>query len=154
MNCESRQEQVGILIDGELGESDQVALFRHLEECLECRSFLHSMIRVRNAVRLDREEILAIADEALPASIRPEVVRRSPTRHRWHEILTGRLRLPAPVAVGLGVALLLCGAVLGARIASTLGPGQHADGSGTNRSTVIVVCSLPEVEVVKPGPGR
>lgn len=154
MDCESRQEQVGSLIDGELGEHDQVALFRHLEECLDCRSFLHSMIRVRNAVRLDREEILATANEVLPASIRLDAGERTPVGHGWREVLTGWWRLPAPVAVGLGVALLLCGALLGARVATTMGPGQNGHAGGTTRPTVIVVCSLPEVEVVGPGPGR
>jgi predicted anti-sigma-YlaC factor YlaD len=155
VSCETRQEQVSRLIDAELRESDQVALFRHLEDCSECRQFLDSMIRLRHAARKDQEEILLGAEEILapqsPLALRPRPVRVGP----WERILTGGWRLPAPVAVGLGVILLTGGVLLGSHI-TNIAERAGLDGRGgrEGQSTVVVVCGLPQVDVVGTIPAR
>lgn len=152
MDCETKQEQVSLLIDGELPEADQVGLFRHLEDCSDCRFFFHSMVRLRNAARRDQEAIEHTADEILPAWNPTPERRPGRTRSRWVEILTGGWRMPAPVAIALAIALIAGGAVLGSRLAVVGGAG--APGDRSVKPTVVVVCSLPEVEVVQSGPGR
>jgi predicted anti-sigma-YlaC factor YlaD len=150
VNCEARQEQVSLLIDGEAGEPDEAAVFRHLGECPDCRLFFDSMIRFRNTARRDREEITRAADEALRAQapIPRERGRSRPGLGRWLPFLAGGWRVPAPAILGLAVVLLVGGALLGVRLARVSG-GAGAEGSAGMRGkpVVVVVCSLPEVEV-------
>ena len=170
MSCERAQEQVSLWIDAELEESAQAALFGHLEGCSECRRFLDSMVRFRKAAAVDREEIFLSAGEALPPrSPVPAEARRTdaggkPTRRsqeagqpgpRWPRVLAGGWRrLPAPVAAGLAVILLAAGALLGARLAAVSGGGgPEWSAARMEKPAVIVVCGLPEVEVVGSGPG-
>ena len=68
MSCEVMQEQVSLLIDTELGEEGQVELFRHLEQCPDCRQFFASLIRLRRAARVDEAELLRTAGEILPSA--------------------------------------------------------------------------------------
>jgi hypothetical protein len=167
-----------LLIDAELEEPDQVILFRHLEGCPDCRLFFDSMLRFRKATKRDQEEINLAADEILPrrsplpmnepasgqgarhlskspSGGEPRDLNKRPsgngTRRRlW--LIAGGWRVPAPVAVGLAMALLVAGALVGARI-STLsggdGPGGRAERMA--KPTVVVVCSLPEVQVLGNG---
>lgn len=152
MSCEAKQEQVGLLIDGELLEPEQSGLFRHLEDCSDCRLFFRSMIRLRKAIRRDQEEISLAADEILPTWSSPAARKPSREWSRWIEIVRGGWRMPKPVAIGLAVLLVAGGAALGSRIATTRGAGVGGD--QTAKPAVVVVCSLPEVEVVQRGPGR
>ncbi len=152
MSCESKQEQVSLLIDARLRESDQVVLFRHLEECEECRQFFDSMIRMRRAVKDDQEAILLAAAEVLPPGIPSPPAWPRPGARRWLKALTGGWRVPAPIAVGLAVLLLAGGALLGSRVGYV--PGQrgaegHRSPSG---ASVVVVCGLPPVDVVGVSP--
>lgn len=178
MSCEARQEQVSLLIDAELEETGQVALFRHLEGCSECRLFFHSMHRFRNAAKRDQEELNRTADEVLPLpgqlpidrhrsgdDVRHPVTRpyetgadrrdqRSPAKgtRRWSRVLAGGWRMPAPVAVGLAMALLVAGAFVGARVSSLSGgPGLNGRAGHTVKPAVVVVCALPEVRVLGSG---
>ncbi len=152
MSCEAKQEQLSLLIDAELQEPDQVGLFRHLEGCSDCRLFFRSMIRLRNAAKRDQEEIALTADEILPPWDPAAVQRSSRGRSRWIEIVSGGWRMPKPVAIGVAIVLIAGGIVLGSRIASTGGSG--AAGDRIAKPAVVVVCSLPEVEVVQRDPGR
>lgn len=146
MSCETRQEQASLLIDAELPESEQVALFRHLEECGECRRFLDSMIRFRQAARRDQEAILLAAEDILPQGTPFEWRKRPVEAGFWQRLAAGGWRVPAPVAVSLAAILLLGGALLGSRVARVAAPG------GEIRPAVVVVCGLPPVDVVGTSP--
>jgi hypothetical protein len=178
VTCVAKQEQVSLLIDAELEEADQVTLFRHLEECSDCRLFFHSMIRFRNAAKRDQEELNLAADEILPqhsqlpmdkprhrddgrrliprlAGDGASPLERRPhgggTR-RWAKLLTGGWKLPAPMAVGLAVALLVAGALVGARVSTRSGvAGLDGPAGRKANPTVVVVCALPEVRVLGSG---
>ena len=148
MSCDARQEQVGLLIDAELPESEQVTVFRHLQECPECRLFFESMARFRKAAKKDREEIFLEAEEVLPAKTpRPEA-RRAAWGHRWFPFAAGGWRLPAPVAVAAATMLLVVGILLGSRLPAPGGSDRDRLAELTAEPSVIVVCSLPEVEVL------
>jgi hypothetical protein len=146
---------VSLLIDGEATGAVQAALFRHLGECADCRLFFDSMVRFRNSAGHDREEIFRAADEALPARLQLPPVREAARDFapvaglgRWFPFATGGWRLPVPAAIGLALVLLVGGVILG----SSLSRGPGGDGSrdragALGQPTVVVVCSLPEVEV-------
>ena len=147
MSCETFQEQVSLLIDAELEESDQVALFRHFGGCPACRQFFDSMVRFRKAARMDQEEMFRSAGELLPQRS-PLPSERRPTARGtqgWLQVIAGGWRMPAPVAVGLALVLMIAGALLGARIAVV------SESPGSFKPSVVVVCGLPEVEVVGTG---
>jgi anti-sigma factor RsiW len=150
VSCESWQEQTGLLIDGELAEADQVGLFHHLESCPECRTRLASALRCRQAMTRDREEILRGADllpsaAELLARSRPRATAVPPRR-------PGRLygwTFPVPVGVGLALILLLAGALLGARLGRPSSASRATEqAERTAAPAVVVVCGLPEVEVL------
>lgn len=150
MSCTARQEQVSLLIDGEAEESDQAALFKHLGECSDCRLFFESMIRFRNTARRDRDEVLRAADEVLPSwiSIPPVRGHSRAGSGRWFRFLTGGWRVPAPAVVGLALVLLVGGALLGGRLARVSGRADPDGQAGKfGKPSVVVICSLPEVEV-------
>ncbi len=48
--CNEYQEQISAYIDNELADAETVKLFRHLGECAECRSMMHSMMQLRSAL--------------------------------------------------------------------------------------------------------
>ncbi len=187
MSCEETQEQVSLLIDAELEEPHQVALFRHLEGCCECRLFFDSMLRFSKAAKRDLEEIRLVADDILPlhgplpVSVRAagdganslpmhpsgltgrrshrraseDAVGALPDRRsgwgwkRWTGLLAGGWRMPAPVAIGLALVLLVAGALVGTRISTIAGGGGPMGRDGrVVKPTVVVVCSLPEVQVL------
>jgi hypothetical protein len=178
VSCEARQEQVSLLIDAELEVSGQAALFGHLEECLDCRLFFDSMVRLRRAAKRDQEEIELAADEVLPRHIplpmhvhpsgnRWRRLLKHPFRHdsgrlpgrlsgnrakRWLQILAGGWRMPVPMAVGLAMVLLVAGALVGARLSALSGSaGLEGPGGHQPKPTVVVICSLPEVQVLGSG---
>jgi hypothetical protein len=178
VSCEAKQEQVSLLIDAELEEPDQVVLFRHLEGCSDCRLFFDSMLRFRKATKRDQEEINLAADEILPqrsplptnehtsghgarhlnknpSGGKARDVNKRPSgdgTSRWLRVLAGGWRVPVPVAVGLAMALLVTGVLVGARISTTSG-GMGPEGRAERmvKPTVVVICSLPEVLVLGSG---
>lgn len=50
MTHDEYQQQISQLIDGELGEQFQPALFVHLGTCAECRRFLNSTLTLRSSL--------------------------------------------------------------------------------------------------------
>ncbi len=154
MPCDERQEQASRWIDSELGESEQILLFRHLEGCPDCRLFLDSMVRFRNAAKKDRDLLFQGADELLPPAEAFRIpVARPSFRDGWIWRLGAGIRLPAPVAVGLAVVLVVLGILVGARFSTGPGGGRPhwelggASGERKGDERVVVVCGLPEVEV-------
>lgn len=151
MNCEANQEQVSLLIDAELEAADQVGVFKHLEGCSDCRLFFQSMIRLRKAAKRDLDEISLAANEILPqhAPRLPNSRRRRSGTGRWARWLAGGWRMPAPVAVGLAAILLVTGALVGVRLVGISGnAGRQGLAARTAEPIVVVVCSLPEVQVL------
>jgi hypothetical protein len=178
VSCEARQEQVSLLIDAELEERDQVILFRHLEGCSDCRLFFDSMLRFRKATKRDQEEINLAADEILPrrsplpsnepasghgarhlearpSGAKSRDLNKRPSgdgTKRRLRVIAGGWRVPAPVAIGLAMALLVAGVLVGTRISILSGgdgPGGRAERMA--KPTVVVICSLPEVQVLGSG---
>lgn len=151
MNCDTRQEQAGLLMDGDLPESSQPAVFGHLEGCSDCRGFLDSMIRLRMSARMDHENLLLAADQILPDWSPPAVESLPAPVRPWREIFATRWRVPVPAAVVLGVILLAGGAILGSRFGfSGSGPGA----GWSSEPAVVVVCGMPPVDVVALNPER
>ncbi len=160
MDCEKNQMRAGLLIDAALDGSGQVGLYRHLEECAGCRSFLDSMIRFRNTARIDRERIESKADEVLGSWDPAGAARRAraggdaprgATRERERlsrEPLIRRLRFSIPVAVAVAAALLVAGMFIGGRLSTRSGVLPAREGAVESSRPVVVVCGLPEVEVV------
>jgi hypothetical protein len=155
VHCDEKQEQVSRLIDAELEESEQVTLFRHMENCPDCRLFLDSMIRFRIAAKRDKEFLFRAADESLPSEMKLPADRpRGVSGAGWLRVLGAGRSIPAPLAIGLAIVLLIFGIYVGGRIA--MGPGNRGaalerevgDGDGGVRPRVIVLCGLPEVEVL------
>jgi predicted anti-sigma-YlaC factor YlaD len=156
VNCDIAQEQLGQLIDTELVESAQAGLFQHLEGCAGCRGFLDSMLRLRRAAGSDREAILRDAAEALPRlAPRPVPIRRAGASLRpWIQAITRGWRMPAPVGVALALFLVFAGAVLGSRLDLFPRGSLSERAQRMARPEVVVVCGLPEVEVVGSGGQR
>lgn len=145
MDCEARQEQLGALLDGEAAAADLSALFRHVGECADCRSYFDTLTRLRGAAARDRDLLAPGADDLLLPLPRRAAARgrfRSGAG-RWLRRPAAGWRLPVPAALAAAVILLLGGALLGARWAAVRGGAQGPAG----RSSVVVVCSLPEVVV-------
>jgi hypothetical protein len=174
VSCEAKQEQVSLLIDAELEEPAQVILFKHLEGCSDCRLFFDSMLRFRKATKRDQEEINLAADEVLPrrspfpmnehmsghgarhlskspSGGEPRGLNKSPSgdgTRRWLMVIARGWRVPAPVAVGLAMALLVAGALVGARVSAfSGGDGRGGRAERMAKPTVVVICILPEVQV-------
>ncbi|MDM7915922.1 MAG: anti-sigma factor [Candidatus Eisenbacteria bacterium] len=163
MQCDDAKSMLSLFADSNLeGEELQGAMFRHLQECSDCRGFFDSILRQRKAASVEREMLLREADELLPAAESLLARARSGRAERrslsvWQRILAGGgMRMPVPVAISIAIVLLLAGIVLGTRIAGR--PGQ--DGlridrlERASRSEVVVVCGLPEVQVVGSTPKR
>lgn len=129
-DCEARREQLGRLLDGETAAVAGADLFRHLGGCGGCRSFLDTLLLLRQAAGRERAGAAAVADAIAPPRVRP---RR--TAAAW--------RLPVPAAVAAALVLLVGGALLGAAWTSGAAGARGAGG----RPAVVVVCSLPEVVV-------
>ena len=156
MSCEFQQEQASRFTDGELPEQEQIPLFRHLEDCSECRSFLDAILRFRQGARRDREEILAEADGlAIPAV--GHVASGRGARMNSGGADSGRRKrflgrgwmLPIPAGVAIALVLLATGFLLGARLGAAPGdPGRPGLAERIVEPDVVVVCSLPVVEVL------
>jgi len=156
VGCDERQAQVSLLIDADLEESEQVNLFKHLEVCHGCRGFLDVMIRFRKTAKRDQEALGRDADEILPA--RPPCTEPRHTRAErgtlgWARIFSGGLRIPTPLAVGMAATLIVMGAILGARIAAVSGDASlQQTAERMSRPAVVVICGMPEVEVLGNSP--
>ncbi len=155
MHCDEKQEQVSRLIDAELEESEQVSLFRHMEGCPDCRLFLDSMIRFRMAAKRDKELLFLAAEETLPPELPLPAHHSKWVPHAgWLRVLGAGRSMPAPLAIGLAVVLLVIGIYVGGKIATGHeGRGSRwQQGAGDEepgvRQKVIVLCGLPEVEVL------
>lgn len=152
MSCDLLQEDAGALIDGELAEDRQVALFRHLESCPECRGHLDWLLRSRQELRKDRDALLAEAEALpaagalfdLPAEPRPAAM-RSKAFWRARGFVPGRIALPIGIAAAL--ILWLAGLFVGTRLTHR-SPRALERAEGTPAPAVVVVCGLPEVEVL------
>jgi hypothetical protein len=126
VNCDDRHLQLSSLIDSESGAVEQAGLFAHLDACAECRRFLDTLLRARDAARRDRAELLREAEELLPR------------------------RAPMPAALARQVAGIAIGAGLTSRPprserpAAAPGPAARAP----EAPTYVYVCSLPEYEVI------
>jgi len=158
MRCEDGRQRLSRLVDGELDPADQAGLFGHLEGCGECRAFLATLVRFRNAAKRDREAALREADELLPAwPPRPAAAAR---RGAWRERLAAwpRPGLPAPAALALAALLLVAGIGIGAGLAGRRDAARARREAEATRTApgsprVVYVCAMPEYEVVgEPAP--
>lgn len=97
------------LVDGRLGREDAVAAMAHLDECPECSATWKALLRDREALQTSGTGIdLSFTQHLLDKSRIAEIARDEPRRHV--KAASGRGR---NVLMGLGVALLGGGAVLG-----------------------------------------
>ncbi len=154
MSCEAHRQHLSLMMDAETEDAVPAGLFGHLEGCAECRHFLDALIRFRGAARRDREEILRLADESLPARFplpgRPGA-RQTPRTGRtaWW-----RPGLPAPAAVALAVLLLAAGVAIGTGLGVRIGraprgaPDAEVAKQPPGGTTYVYVCSMPQVDVI------
>jgi len=153
VDCNAKQEQLSLLLDGETAALEQADLFAHLGACADCRDWFDTLARLRGAARRDREEIAGGADDLRPPlpslsalpSRRPAAQRIRGAGWTW--------RLRVPLAAALAFALLAAGALLGARW-PLLAEGAGAIAARGGRAPVVVICSLPDVTVFPQGVGQ
>lgn len=153
MPCEDAKLNVSLLADGELETGAQAGLFAHLERCPGCRAFLAESLRLRGALRRDRDALLAEADELLPA--RPPRPAAAPVPALL-ERLFPRERPGRALAFGLGLAVLVlaAGVLAGLGLARVVAGGETAlplegaSAPGDDGPSVVYVCAMPEYAVV------
>ncbi len=160
MTCDDFQENASRFMDRRLDASGQSRLFEHLSTCSECRSFLESSVRVREAVSKDPTTLPTGIDEEFFEQLSSRHVVREMTQHRpqsfWHREL--RFSFPLAAAAVLVVALAsVLFSVLFLRssanepaLESVLGRSAGING----RQAVVVIYQLPEEQVITPAPAK
>lgn len=139
MNCEQYQEHISRLLDDELAREQTAAVFRHLAECAECRSFFFSVQEIRHAL---------LADPGFPENIlRSENHRALTARHEDRPAVRRSVRLlrrtvpvPAPLVAAAAIVVLILSFLAAPRVG---GPEVLEE-----RERVVYVMTLPTVEVV------
>jgi hypothetical protein len=139
MNCEEANELTNRFIDNELEAGSQDHLFGHLSICPDCRSFLHTMLKIRRVVERDAV--------AFPREIDAQVLRALSGKES-SPLWKRSWRIPVPFAaaamlvVALGIASTFLFALSGAH--SLGGPDANAR---RGHQTASVVCILPPLQV-------
>jgi anti-sigma factor RsiW len=141
MNCTVYHEDVSRFIDRELEESRTAPLYGHLAGCKHCRAFLGSMMELRSTLhRLPAPGVPATLDRRI-RGIRPDRRRSVPVPFDRISFWWNR-RLPVPVPVLAGTALLLLAAAL-----VSFALWQSAGRTPAPDLQVMYIMSLPTVEV-------
>lgn len=156
MNCEEQKERISLFIDGELETVQQVDLFKHLAACYDCQFFLDSMLKFREMRRSECVAFPGDLDEVVLSELTSRKAAYNhvgdPTRTRisfWKR----RWAVPVPLAVGLGILVLILGIVSAGtliRNAEQEGPWKtyFTSGQGTvQQPKVIIIYGMPQVEV-------
>jgi anti-sigma factor RsiW len=150
MTCDDRRQQANLFLDAELGAAEQPGLFEHLQGCTECRADLEAQMRLRVALRQDRAALERDAVEWLPS--RPPAMPGTERPVAWWRVPP---RAPVPVLAGLALLLLVAGIFLGSHVPLAgrgAPPARDAGGPGpapgSVRATAVLVCAMPEYEVV------
>jgi predicted anti-sigma-YlaC factor YlaD len=135
MNCEQYEEQISLLLDGELDISGESGLFGHLGMCKQCREYLKNIISLRNVlaqappmsvpVSLDKR---VLSDHSLTKAITPYA---NFIRHYTNARYSFR-------AVGLAI-------IVSALLSMLFSSFWHT--SKEPQQTIVCLTPLPEVEV-------
>jgi len=153
MNCNERQEQANLFIDGELGTRQQVELFKHLALCNDCQSFVDAMIRTKETSRREQIPYPADLDEAVFSKLASRKVISS--RNEQHQqVKTAfwkrRITFSTPILAAAIVVVLVLGLFLGEMLnrkseTQTL-PSSWLQ-SQAQPATIIMIYGVPPVEV-------
>jgi predicted anti-sigma-YlaC factor YlaD len=135
MNCEQCQEQISQFIDGELPPSAENDLFEHLGKCEYCRTFLKSVLSIRNTIALTRQV-------AVPVSLDRRVLEKnfSTTKKPLYQYFIRRYTENKYSFRTIGLAIILS-ALTGVLISSFWYTSYKP------QQTIVCLTPLPEVEV-------
>jgi anti-sigma factor RsiW len=158
VQCEEQQQQLSLLVDGELDGAAQVALFSHLGACPECQGFFNSLLRFRKAARRDHQALLAEAEAGLPRQLPSEAgaAGGAPPRTPWNR-WGFPARVPALAAAALAVLLLAAGVAIGLRLPAgrgTVRPPNPGSSPPAGGSHFVLVYAMPDVVVTAPSPSK
>jgi anti-sigma factor RsiW len=139
MKCEQQQENISQLLDGEFAREETAAVFRHLAECAECRSFFLSVQEVRHALLVDpgfpEDASWKDEDHASSAQQEDRLAVRGSVR-----LLRRTIPVPAPLVAAAAILVLVLSFLAAPRVG---GPKVLEE-----RERVVYVMTLPTVEVV------
>ena len=138
-NCTDLREQISILIDGDLPDSDSKALRQHLDACDPCR-------REEQLLRATVSAVASLPPVGVPDTFRQEIQGRIRT-----EAILVRTRQTYRRAIGIAATVaLVCGLGLGLGLGGMYGP------SGTDSASNLSDGSSPEAPFrgVPSGPNR
>ncbi len=149
MTCIEYQQIAARFIDGEAETGEQENLFRHLGECSECRSFLESMMRVRDARRKESIPYPRFLDESvLSATVWSRTVSADrPRLHRERGFWSRRFQITAPLASAAVIGMIILGIVTGMLLLRRVGTPAVPAAGQAQPVTVIMLYSMPPVEV-------
>jgi anti-sigma factor RsiW len=145
MRCDTFTELVCLFVDGELAAERQNDMFRHLGECLECRSFLQGLLKIREIQHREQVTFPAEIDRVVLNAVNAQ----KPTRvvSLWRKSIS----LPVPIAVAAAILVIVTGVLA----SSLLLPSEQARRQSTPNTyvqseipTANVIYVLPEVLVV------
>ena len=142
MNCDEFQEQLSALIDNELADGEAEGLFRHMGECVECRSALRSHMELRSDLK---EDFPPLAPKELDRWILSGPLGRregKPDRGAIPgKFWQGRVSMRIPVATAATVMI-----ILGSIFFSSMWFGSnHA--SDVRSAQTVYLTAVPTVEV-------
>lgn len=160
MNCDDFQENASRFMDGVLDASGQARLFAHLSTCSDCRSFLQSSVRVREAIGKDPTTLPAGIDEVFFEQLSSRHVLREMPQHRPPSLWRREVRFPFAIAAAAVLVVAMASVLLSLLFlrSSANGPtleSVFARGAGASgRQAVVVIYQMPEEQVVTPAPAK
>ena len=145
MKCDAIAELACLFVDGELDVDGQSTLFGHLGECVECRSFLQGLLRIREIQH--REQVV------FPSEIDRGVLDAVSTQRPVRVISLWRKSISLPVPVAAAALLLIV--LIGVLTLGVVIPGEQARRQSaaneyvqTEARAANVIYVLPDVEVI------
>lgn len=147
MECIEGEFQVNLFVDGRLDSLDQVGFFKHLQECPECRSFLDSMMQLKQITRREQIAFPSNLDDVMIAELssRKKVASRT-VEHKpiapplWRR----RIAFSAPATILLCIVMVM----LGAFIAGILGEGFGSEKALWKRSAAPIGVDRPATVLI------
>ena len=160
MTCDDFQENASRFMDGMLDASGQARLFTHLGTCSDCRSFMASAVRVREAISKDPSTLPVGIDEEFFEQLLSRPVLREVGTRRMQPFWRREIRFSFPLAAAAVLVVALASALFsllflrpspnGSAFESVFGKGEGTNG----RKTVVVIYQLPEEQVITPAPAK
>ena len=141
MKCVEIQTQLDMLLDGELPNESEEAVFGHLAGCKECRTYVSILTQARVAMRKEVSEV--------PRGLDDKVLSLSNRLSAASELPFWRSRVPVPIPLLAAALLCLVALTVFALIdKSKSGEPQAVTGNLVQAERIEYLYVLPAVEVV------